>query len=139
MIRDLDLEETVILRGALPHRDVIESYRRATAFVLASVQARDGDRDGIPNVILEAMAMQLPVVSTTYSGIPEAVEHEITGLLVPPGDVGALSEALARVLVDPATARQMGARGRQAVTSRFDVEKNVGLLHDRFSPAGAAR
>jgi glycosyltransferase involved in cell wall biosynthesis len=90
-------------------------------------------------VILEAMAMQLPVVSTAHSGIPEAVEHEITGLLVPPGDVGALSQALARLLDSPATGRQMGLRGRQAVASRFDVEKNVGLLHDRFSPVGAVR
>jgi glycosyltransferase involved in cell wall biosynthesis len=85
------------------------------------------------------MAMRLPVVSTSHSGIPEAVENETTGLLVPPGDAAALARALERVLEDPDAARRMGASGRDAVIDRFDAEKNVRLLYDRFTLAEAIR
>ena len=138
-IADLALGEAVHLRGALPHDEVIAMYRRATAFVLPCVVAGDGDRDGIPNVILEAMAMQLPVVSTSHSGIPEVVEDGTTGVLVPPGDSEALTEALVRVLENPDEARTMGLRGRQVVEAHFDVESNVRELYDRFVATGAAR
>ncbi len=138
-IRELGLEQHIVLRGALDHDEVIDTYRRASAFVLPCVIGDDGDRDGIPNVILEAMAMQLAVVSTTHSGIPEAVENETTGLLVPPGDAGALARALALVLEDQDAARRMGARGREVVIDRFDAEKNVRMLYDRFALAEAVR
>ncbi len=135
-IDELGLAEQVVLRGALPHDEVIDAYRRASMFVLPSVVGDDGDRDGIPNVILEAMAMELPVVSTTNSGIPEAVEHGETGLLVPPHDVEALAAALERLLVDRSAAHAMGVRGRAAVAARFDAETNIGALYDRFVGAG---
>jgi glycosyltransferase involved in cell wall biosynthesis len=138
-LRELGLEQHIVLRGALSHDEVIDAYRRAAAFVLPCVIGDDGDRDGIPNVILEAMAMQLPVVSTTHSGIPEAVEDGTTGLLVPPGDPEALACALERVLADRDTAGRMGARGREAVIARFDAKKNVRLLYDRFTLAEAVR
>ena len=131
-IHKLGLDDVVTLRGALPHGEVIEAYERASAFVLPCVVGDDGDRDGIPNVILEAMAMQLPVVSTRHSGIPEAVEHGTTGLLVPPSDAAALATALEWVIDDPATARQMGRRGRRVITERFDLETNVRTMYDRF-------
>ena len=85
-VQDLGLEQHVALLGAQTHEEVIDAYRRAWVFVLPCVVGDDGDRDGIPNVILEAMAMGLPVVSTRHSGIPEVVEHEVTGLLVRPAD-----------------------------------------------------
>ena len=136
-IRELELDEIITLRGAVAHDEVVAAYRRARAFVLACIQADDGDRDGIPNVILEAMAMQLPVVSTHHSGIPEAVDDGVTGLLVPTGDAEALADALSQVLDDPARARGMGVNGREVVSDRFDLETNVRLLHDRFVPVGA--
>lgn len=125
MVTDLGLEDVVVLRGALDGDEVLARYRAATVFALPCVTAGDGGRDGIPNVILEAMAMQLPVVSTDHSGIPEAVRHGETGLLVAPRAPEALADALARLLDDPATAARMGQRGRQVVLEHFDVETNV--------------
>jgi glycosyltransferase involved in cell wall biosynthesis len=131
-IRRLGLEDRVALRGALPHDAVIEAYRRATLFVLPCVTGANGDRDGIPNVILEAMAMGLPVVSTDHSGIPEVVENGVDGLLVPPADAAALAGALARLLDDAAARRDLGAKAREKVAERFDAERNVRLLLEHF-------
>ncbi len=127
---DLGLEGTVVFRGALPWDEVRARYRTASVFALASVTARDGDRDGIPNVILEAMAMELPVVSTDHSGIPEAVLHGHTGLLVPPGDSVALADAIGALLADPDWARALGRGGRHRVVEAFDVESNVRRLRE---------
>ncbi len=131
-IDELGIEDVVTLRGAVPHDAVVTAYSEASMFVLPCVLGEDGDRDGIPNVILEAMAMALPVVSTLHSGIPEAVESEVTGILVPPRDADALAAAVERLLADPTTARQMGVRGRQVVTERFDVERNVRTMYQRL-------
>ena len=121
----LDLQDVVTLTGALDGDAVLERYRQAAVFALPCVTEDDGGRDGIPNVILEAMAMELPVVSTDHSGIPEAVRDGDTGLLVPPHDPEALADAIARLLDDPATAAAMGQRGREVVLDQFDVETNV--------------
>lgn len=127
-IRAAGLEGRVRLHGALEHADVVELYRTAALFALPCVTAGDGDRDGIPNVILEAMAMELPIVSTNHSGIPEAVEDGVNGILVPQRDVGTLTHALDRLLGDPVQRREMGRAGRRIVLERFDVAVNVKLL-----------
>jgi glycosyltransferase involved in cell wall biosynthesis len=132
-IRQLSLENTVMLCGALPHQEVINKYRQAAIFVQPSILSLDGDRDGIPNVILEAMAMELPVVSTRHSGIPEVVQDGINGLLVPPADDIALAQALARLLDSPAERRRLGQRGRQTVIENFDLEQNVKQLLEKFT------
>ncbi len=131
-IQQLGLGETVELCGALPHQDVINKYKEADIFVLPCVTGQDGDRDGIPNVILEAMAMELPVVSTRHSGIPEVVADGVNGLLVPPADDTALAQALAKLLEDGNGRRQLGQRGRQTVIESFSVEKNVERLLTQF-------
>lgn len=136
-VHDLGLDEIVVLRGALPHEAVIDAFRRAWLFVLPCVISGDGDRDGIPNVILEAMAMGLPVVSTCCSGIPEVVGHATTGLLVSPGDPGALADALDAVIHDPTGAARMGAEGRAVVLERFDAVGNVRTLRDQFAACGS--
>lgn len=132
-IRDLGLEGRVVLRGALPHGDVIDAYARASVFVLPCVVAENGDRDGIPNVVLEAMAMGLAVVSTTVSGIPEAVLDGETGILVEPRDPETLAAALRRVVEDPAVAGRLGANGRLLVEQRFDASANAEALFRRFA------
>jgi glycosyltransferase involved in cell wall biosynthesis len=131
-VRDFSLEEAVTLRGALEHHEVIAAYREAAIFVLPCITAADGDRDGIPNVILEAMAMELPVVSTRHSGIPEAVADGETGLLVTPRDAAALAAALAGLMSDAERRRRLGREGRHRVVEAFDVETNVQQLFDRF-------
>ncbi|MAT97551.1 MAG: colanic acid biosynthesis glycosyltransferase WcaL [Anaerolineaceae bacterium] len=131
-IQQLGLGETVELCGALPHQGVIDKYRAADIFVLPCITGQDGDRDGIPNVILEAMAMELPVVSTRHSGIPEVVVDGVNGLLVPPADDTALARALAKLLDDENGRSQLGQRGRQTVIESFSVEKNVERLLTQF-------
>ncbi len=131
-VDELGLGDRVRLLGALPHDQVIARYAEAAVFVLPCVIASDGDRDGIPNVILEAMAMGLPVVSTLHSGIPEAVKDATTGLLVAPGDAEALAGALGSILADPDLGARMGSAGRERATSTFDVEVNVQRLLEEF-------
>lgn len=135
LIRQLHLADFVILRGALPFPEVVARFQRANAFVLPCIVASDGDRDGIPNVILEAMASGVPVVSTPVSGIPEVVHHEVTGLLVPEGDSPAIADAVARLLADPALVKRITVNGRSLVLQEFDPERNIGALLDLFSHA----
>lgn len=127
-IAELQLGSQVRLTGALVHDAVIDRYRQATVFALPCVTGADGDRDGIPNVILEAMAMGLPVVSTRHSGIPEAVQDGRSGLLVPTGDPQALADAIAHLIEDQVLRDRLGRRGRQRVKEDFDVTTNARAL-----------
>lgn len=103
-----------VLRDTLP-----DLFRAADLFVLPAVHDGRGNVDGLPNVILEAMASGLPVVASGISGIPLAVEDGSTGLLVPEGDPEALLGALRRLLADPAAAREMGERGRRKAATEL--------------------
>ncbi|HEX2142115.1 MAG TPA: glycosyltransferase [Candidatus Limnocylindria bacterium] len=123
----------VTLAGSLPHPDVVERYRRAAVFVLPCVVTDDGDRDGIPNVILEALAASVPVVSTMVSGIPEVVRDGETGRAVPERDAAAVADAIVAVLDDPKAAALMAERGRRLVEDEFDVQRNVDRLLERFA------
>jgi colanic acid/amylovoran biosynthesis glycosyltransferase len=89
------------------------------------VRARDGSHDITPNSLIEAMAMQLPVVSTTSGAIPEIVEHDVSGLLVPPADVESLANAIERLIRDPMSGERLGAAARVRVEERFDAQQNV--------------
>jgi glycosyltransferase involved in cell wall biosynthesis len=128
----LGIQEVVTLTGPLPHPEVVALVQRATAFVLPCIVADDGDRDGIPNVILEAMAGAVPVVSTPVSGIPEVVRDGETGLLVPERDAAAIADAVERLLDDPGLADRLGRAGRDLVRSEFDLDRNVDRLLERF-------
>jgi glycosyltransferase involved in cell wall biosynthesis len=128
LIQALDLTGAVVLCGALPHPEVMRRYGAAALFVLPCVPAADGDLDGIPNVLLEAMACRVPVVSTRLSGIPEVVQDGVTGLLAEPADTQALAGAIARLLQDRPLRECLGQAGRQFVVQRFDVRQNTGAL-----------
>ncbi len=136
LIQELGLQETVFLRGVLPHDQVLEEYNRATLFALPCVQGQDGSLDGIPNVLPEAMASWLPVVSTPVSAIPELITDGVNGLLVPPQDDVALTDALARLLDDAALRQQLGAQGRRSVAEAFDLDQNVRAVYDVFMRLG---
>ena len=131
-IRQLGLENVVTLCGALPHQAVIDKYKQATLFALPCVVQADGERDGIPNVILEALAMELPVVSTRHSGIPEVIESGENGLLVPPEEVVPLADALMQLLDDPDLRMKLGSKGRAIIMASFSVESNVEKLLKEF-------
>ena len=101
LARSLKLTERVQWQGAQAHAAVLDAYRTADIFVLASRVSPDGDRDGLPNVLLEAQSQRLACVATTVSGIPELIDDGVTGLLVEPRGPQALARALARLIGDP--------------------------------------
>ena len=136
LIAEHGLAGLVMLTGKLARDQVRDRYARATVFVLPSQLAGDGDRDGIPNVLLEAMAMELPVVSTTVSGIPELIHDGVNGLLVPPEDSRTLAQSIARLLDDRSFAQDLGRAGRKSVCTSFNNELNVLLLRDLLAGVG---
>lgn len=131
-ISEAGLADRVTLLGPRPQEELITIYRTATIFALPSVVAESGDRDGIPNVLVEAMRLGLPVVSTDISGIPELVIDDETGLVVPPRDAPALAEALARLLDDAKLRGRLAAGAARHVTSEFDLSINATRLHNLF-------
>ncbi len=135
LIHQLHLADRVRLVGALPHPQVVARFQQATVFVLASVEAGNADRDGIPNVFLEAMALGVPVVGSRLSGIPELIEDRVNGRLVAPGEVTALTEAMAAILEDPALAARLATEGRQTVERNFDIDRNIRRLVELFEQA----
>jgi glycosyltransferase involved in cell wall biosynthesis len=112
--------DLITLAGALTHQQIAAHYRRCDVFVQASVVLGNGDRDGVPNSLLEAMASGLAVVASDVAGIPEVIEHGVTGLLVAPADVDALAEALTAVIDDAELRRHLGAGAREHVVARLD-------------------
>src|SRR5258708_32071999 len=109
LIDTFGLGDVVHLQGARRQEELIALYREADLFVLSPHVLENGDRDGIPNVLMEAMSVGLPVVATDVSGIPELIEHDRSGLLVPPCDEVALPDTLERLLA-PLSAPLLPAR-----------------------------
>ena len=137
--RALDLEKCVRFRGGLPYDQVLDEYQASDLLVLPAVIAESGRRDITPNVLLEAMAMKLPVVSTRLVAVPEIVEDGVSGLLVPPGDESALAGALARLLDDPELRRRFGEEGRRKVEADFDSRRNARRLAELIAPGALVR
>lgn len=121
------------LLGAQPEHVVSKMMGEARLFVLPSIIASDGQMEGIPVALMEAMASARAVVSTRISGIPELVEHGVNGLLVEPGDAVALADALQELLRDQERAEEMGRRGQQKVRAEFTLAGTVTQLITRLS------
>jgi colanic acid/amylovoran biosynthesis glycosyltransferase len=126
------LEDRVLLHGPRDREQVAQMMREADIKVLASYPSPDGKREGMPNVLIEAMAAGLPVVSTRLTGIPELVESGVSGLLVPPGNGGALADALQQLCQDESLRLSMGAAGRKRVEQQFDRSRNARQLASHF-------
>ena len=113
--------KNVSFLGWLPNPEVRRWMGGALALCVPSVTASDGDAEGLPTVIFEAMAAGVPVVASRHAGIAEAVEHNVTGLLVPEGDPAALADALAGLLAQPELRQRFGGAARAAAAERFDA------------------
>jgi colanic acid/amylovoran biosynthesis glycosyltransferase len=135
LVRQLGLGYRVSLPGAVPHREVARLLSQADLLVTPSLIAPSGDRDGIPNVILEALFFEVPVVASAVSGIPEVVRPGETGWLTEPGDPEALARTVAEALADPAEARRRARAGRDLVVREFDSLRNYAFLKARFEAA----
>lgn len=128
-----DLRAEVTLAGARSHRDTLDLLGSAEVCALPCVVAPDGDRDGLPTVLLEALALGVPVVSTAVSGVPEIVDDGESGLVVPPADPAALAAALERVLGSPSLRARLAAAGRVRAEREFDLRANVASLRELFA------
>ena len=131
------LNERVRLRGALRQDQVAALLRDAAIAVLPSVVARDGQMEGIPVALIEAMAAERPVIASALSGIPELVDHGLNGLLVEPGNAAALADAIAALLSDTRRRRDMGRHGREKVERHFRLDGVTRSLRrelDRWNP-----
>lgn len=134
------LNPKVKFLGMKPQEEIQRFYRESDVFVAPSVIAKNGDRDGIPNVLLEAMAIGLPVVATSVSGIPEAVLDQKTGILVPPKNSTILADAIEYLWKSPLLREKFAINGRKLIEQNFSTDKNIeeligifqenGILHD---------
>lgn len=132
LIRDLSLEESVILEGPRPQGWIKERLNQSDVFVLACVKDTSGESDGIPVALMEAMAMGVPVVSTPVSGIPELVRHESTGLLVPERDPAGLADAILRLVQDDGLRARLVEAARQGIEQEYNVADNAARLSRLF-------
>ncbi|KAA1055520.1 glycosyltransferase [Azospirillum argentinense] len=129
----LGLEGRIDWQGAKAQDAVIAQYRRADLFVLPCRTARDGDRDGLPNVLMEAQSQGLACLSTRAAAVAELIEDGVTGTLVDPEDSVALAGALESLLRDPARRAALGAAGAARVRRDFGSDSGIDRLHDRFA------
>jgi len=135
-VRAAGLDGRVDWLGAQPQDVVLRNYRAADLFVLASRIADDGDRDGLPNVLMEAQSQGLAVLATRVSAVPELIEDGVTGCLVEPRDRAALGAALAALIGDPARRARLGAAGEARVRERFAMRDGIVRLAAKFGLAG---
>jgi len=132
LARELDIEERVSFTGFISQDQLREVYYRSHIFLHPSQTGRDGNQEGIPNSMLEAMATGLPVFATEHGGIPEAIENGISGVLVPERDDEALACALINAAQNPAFLSQIAQSGAEAVRKNFDLRQQVQRLEDVY-------
>jgi glycosyltransferase involved in cell wall biosynthesis len=126
----------VTFTGPLTEAELLDEYERANVFALGCRELENGDRDGIPNVLLEAMAHGLPIVSTRCPGIQEAVVDEHSALLAEPNDVEGFAGRLVRVLADDVLSSRLGLSATQRARERFDREANLPTVVDALLRSG---
>ncbi len=132
LIEQLEINDVVTLRGACLRPVILEAYKKSDIFILASIVANDGDRDGIPVVLMEAAAMQLPIISTTVSGIPELVQQNVNGLLVSERNSEALAKAVIHLAADEQLRIRFGNDGAKIVEQNFALKGNIAQLANLF-------
>jgi colanic acid/amylovoran biosynthesis glycosyltransferase len=126
LVSEFDLASEVELTGAQNHGRVLDYYRRANGFVCSSYA------EGLPVVLMEAMAMEIPCVSTWITGIPELIRDGTDGLLVPPASAEHIADAVERLIVDPSLAERIGKAGRARIEELYNLRKNIPALAEAF-------
>jgi len=121
-----DLGNYVRLAGACNHDRLVDYYESSDAFVMSSFL------EGVPVVLMEAMAMELPCIATWITGIPEIIDKDVEGLLVPPASASAIADAVERLIEDPEGARRLGTAARRKVILKYHLERNVERLVQEF-------
>jgi colanic acid/amylovoran biosynthesis glycosyltransferase len=129
LVAELGVKDRVTLHGRHGQETVRDGLEGSDVLVAASVTAADGDEEGIPNVLKEAMAVGLPVVGTRHAGIPELIEDGVSGFLVPERDEAALADALQRLAWAPTEWAAMGRAGRAKIEQDYDINR----LNDRLA------
>jgi colanic acid/amylovoran biosynthesis glycosyltransferase len=132
---ELGISEQVDFVGFLPQEELRRKLYESHIFLHPSEIGADGNQEGVPNSLLEAMAAGLPVLATTHGGIPEAVEHGVSGWLVAEGDYAALGQALCDLAADPARMAAMGAAASKAVAENFEQSAQVAKLEGYYDEA----
>jgi colanic acid/amylovoran biosynthesis glycosyltransferase len=138
-IADLHLDGIVQLSGPRPLTYVQDAIRQAAVLAVPSVTASSGDRDGLPTVLLEAMALGTPCVATSVTGIPEAIRDGATGLLVPERQPAELASAIKRLMLDVGLRMRLAAAARRVVEQQFDIRQNAAKLREFFLSCGKSR
>ena len=118
--------------GPQPQEAILDALRDADIFTLASKIAEDGDRDGLPNVLMEAQSQALAVAATKTAGIPELIDDGETGLLAPPNDPAGLAAAITRLIGDPKLRQRLGEAGFERVRSVFSLDSGIDRLAARL-------
>ena len=131
-IEEHGMTDEILLCGERTQQELIAIFQSATLFILTPVQTEDGDRDGIPNVLLEAMAVGLPVITTAVAGIPELVENNQNGLLYSPHDVEGISSGIIELLHDAEKRTQLGRTASKKVRAQFDIAQAARQLKTLF-------
>jgi colanic acid/amylovoran biosynthesis glycosyltransferase len=123
LAQELGIEQSVAFAGWISHDDVVRVMEDSHILIAPSVIASDGDEEGIPNVIKEAMATGMPVISTRHGGIPELLEDNVSGLLVPERDDEALANRIGFLIDHPAAWALIGREARRRIEADFDIDK----------------
>lgn len=122
LTQELDLQDEVVFLGRMPHAEISKTLNKSDAFILPSVTAKNGDMEGIPVSLMEAMASGVPVISTRHSGIPELIEHEVNGLLADERDSVGLAKVIERTMADPTSSNARACAARATIESKFNNE-----------------
>ena len=135
----LGIEDRIDWVGSQPQEVVIRHYRQADLFVLPCRVTDSGDRDGLPNVLMEAQSQGLACISTPVSAVPELITDGVNGVLVPPDQPEALAAAMVRLIVDPILRERLGEVGRKGIRNRFSLANCIGPLARKFGIGGEAQ
>ena len=133
LARSRGLTDRIAFHGALAQPEVVAAMRAADLFVLPTKPAPGGDRDGLPNVLMEAASQRLPILATAFAGTPEFIADGAQGVLVPPGDPAALAAALLRLAADPRLRRRLGDAAHARLVAAFSADAGIDLIAGRLT------